>query len=70
MGKTVAIVEKGILVVKLGKSQPWVVNTTLIGKKSSAMTPLFLLTFEIINKNVHNYLVDSVVSFNVMSYVV
>ena len=31
----------------------------LIGKKSRSQTPPFLLTFEIFNRNVRNYLVDS-----------
>ena len=40
----------------------------LIGKKSRSQTPPFLLTFEIFNKNVYNYLVDSRASLNVMPY--
>ena len=40
----------------------------LIGKKSRSQTPHFLLTFETFNKNVHNYLVYSGASSNVMSY--
>ena len=34
------------------------------------MTPPFLLTFEIFNMNVHNFLVDYDTSSNVMPYVV
>jgi hypothetical protein len=34
------------------------VDGTLIGKRSRSQTPPFLLTFEIFNRNVHNYLVD------------
>ena len=40
----------------------------LIGRKSRSQTPSFLLTFDIFNKNVHNYLVDSGDSSNVMPY--
>jgi hypothetical protein len=46
------------------------VNATLIGEKSSSHTPPFLLTFEIYNINVHNFLVDSGASSNVMPYFV
>lgn len=47
------VVKKGKLVVKLRKSQALVVNSTLIGKKSSSMAP-FLITFESFIMNVHN----------------
>ena len=40
----------------------------LIGRKSRSKTPPFLLTFEIFNRNVHNYLVNSGASLNVMPY--
>ena len=40
----------------------------LIGRKSRSQTPPFLLTLEIFNRNVHNYLVDSRASSNVMPY--
>ena len=40
----------------------------LIGRKSRSQTPDFLLTFEIFNRNVHNCLVDSGASSNVMPY--
>ena len=40
----------------------------LIGRKSRSQTPPFLLTFEIFNRNVHNCLVDSRASSNVMPY--
>ena len=43
-------------------------NGELIGRKSRCQTPPFLLTFEIFNRNVHNYLVDSGASSNVMPY--
>ena len=34
-------------------------KTSLIDKNSNSTTPLFLLTFEIYNINVHNYMVYS-----------
>ena len=37
-----------------------------VGGKSKFKTPPFLITFEIFNYNVHNYLVDSGASINVM----
>ena len=37
-----------------------------VGGKSKYKTPQFLPTFEIFNHNVHNYLVDSGASVNVM----
>ena len=37
-----------------------------VGGKSKYKTPPFLLTFEIFNHNVHNCLVDSGASINVM----
>jgi hypothetical protein len=40
----------------------------LIGRKSRSQIPPFLLTFETINQNVHNSLVDSGASSNVMPY--
>ena len=40
----------------------------LIGRKSISQTPPFLLTFEIFNRNVNNYLIDSGASSNVMAY--
>ena len=45
-------------------------NGTLIGRKSRSQTPPFLLTFEIFNWNVHNCLVDSRASSNVIPYLV
>ena len=44
------------------------VDGALIGKRSRSQTPPFLLTFEIFNRNVHNCLVDSRASSNVMPY--
>ena len=44
------------------------VDGALIGRKSQSQTPPFLLTFEIFNRNVHNCLVDSGSSSNVMPY--
>ena len=40
----------------------------LIGKKSRSQTLPFLLTFDILNRNVHNFLVDSGDSSNMMPY--
>ena len=40
----------------------------LIGRKSRSQTPPFLLTLEIFNRNVHNCLVDSGDSLNVIPY--
>jgi hypothetical protein len=42
------------------------VNASLIRKKSRSTTPPFLLTFDIFNRNVHNCMVDSGSSSNVM----
>jgi predicted aspartyl protease len=44
------------------------VNVALIGDRSGSHTPPFILTFEIFNRNVHNCLVDSGASSNVMPY--
>jgi hypothetical protein len=44
------------------------INATNIGTHSKSQTPPFLLTFEIFNFNVHNCLVDSCASSNVMPY--
>jgi predicted aspartyl protease len=43
-------------------------DETLIGRKSRSQTLPFLLTFEIFNRNVHNCLIDSGASSNVMPY--
>ena len=40
----------------------------MIGRKSRSQTPPFLLTFEVFNINVHNFLVESGASSNVMPY--
>ena len=40
----------------------------LIGRKSRSQTPPFLLTFDILNRDVHNCLVDLGASSNVMPY--
>ena len=50
------------------EKRPPRVDGALIGRKSRSQTPPFLLTFEIFNRNVHNYLVDSGDSSNVMPY--
>ena len=44
------------------------VDEALIDKKSRSQIPPFLLTFEIFNHNVHNCLIDSGASSNVMPY--
>ena len=44
------------------------VSATMIERKSKSMTPPFLITFEILNMNVHNCLVDSGASSNIMLY--
>ena len=41
---------------------------TLIGKNSKSTTPPFILMFEIFNQNVHNCMIDSGASSNVMPY--
>jgi hypothetical protein len=43
-----------------------VVNTFLSGQISRSTTPPFLVTFEIFNKNVHNCMMDSCGSSNVI----
>ena len=42
------------------------IGETALGGKSKYRTPAFLLTFDIFNYNVHNCLVDSRASVNVM----
>ena len=44
------------------------VDGSLVGIKSQSQTPPFLLTFDIFNRNVHNYLVDLGDSSNVIPY--
>lgn len=41
-------------------------DITLIGGRSKSHTPPFLLTFEVFNKNLHNCLVDSSASSNIL----
>ena len=58
-----------IQIINFGKSRgkkPSIVNIALFGKKSNSNTHPFLLTLEICNKNVHNCLVNSIASSNVM----
>lgn len=50
---------------KKGDPRP---NGALIGIESGSQIPPFLLTFEIFNCNVHNYLVDFGALSNVMHY--
>jgi len=47
---------------------PLSINNALIGQKSRTQTPPFLLTFEFYNNKLHNCLVDSRASTNVMPY--
>jgi predicted aspartyl protease len=58
-GKTVANVDKTVLGTTTKNQQNSVVNT-------QKNVPPFLLTFEIFNRNVHNCMVDSGASSNVM----
>ena len=44
------------------------VDGALIGRKSRSQTSSFLLAFDIFNRNVHNCLVDTRASSNMMSY--
>jgi hypothetical protein len=46
------------------------INTYSEGRKEKPFVPPFLLTFEVFNRNLHNYLVDSGASSNVMPLVV
>ena len=41
-------------------------DIALIGGRSKSHTPPLLLTFEIFNRNLHNYLVDSGASSNIL----
>jgi hypothetical protein len=43
-----------------------IVNASLTGQRSRSTTPPFLITFDIFNRNVHNCMVDSGASSNVM----
>jgi hypothetical protein len=45
-----------------------IINTASIGAYSKSHVPPFLLTYEIFNFNVHNCLVDSGASSNIMPY--
>jgi len=49
---------------------PQDVSAAMIGRKSKSMTPPFLVAFEIIHMNVHNFLVDFGASSTVMAYAV
>lgn len=44
------------------------VDGSTIGQRSRLVTPPFLLTFKIFNNNVHNYMVDSRASSNVIPF--
>lgn len=56
--------------VKSSEYQPSIVNTTFIAKIYHSMTPRFLLTLQMFNKKVHNCLVDSEASSNVIPYAI
>ena len=43
-------------------------KTSLIGKNSKSTTPPFLLTFDIFNRNVHNFMVNSGALSNFMPF--
>ena len=47
-------------------SKIYPMNVSLIGGRSKSHTPPFLLTFEVFNKNLHNCLVDSGASSNIL----
>jgi hypothetical protein len=51
-----------------GETRKSNINSTSTDKKSRLYVPPFLLTFEIFNRNLHNCLVDSGASSNVMPY--
>ena len=42
------------------------IDVVLIGDRSNSHTPHFLLTYEIYNRNLHNFLIDSWASSNIM----
>ena len=46
------------------------VSAAMIGRKSKSMAPPFLITFEIFNMNVHNFLVEFGASSTIMLYAV
>lgn len=66
-GKAIVASGNVLSTFKTGKNI-FVVNNAMIGKKSNSMTPSFLLTFETFNMSVHNFLVDSGTSSNIMPY--
>ena len=51
-----------------GKGKAIAYKTSLIGKNSNSTTPLFLLTFDIFNRNIHNCMVDSGASSNFIPF--
>ena len=65
--KTSSVENKEKTTMDKRKSNPKV-DGALIGRKSRSQTPPFLLTFDIFNRNVHNCLVDSGASSNVIPY--
>jgi hypothetical protein len=56
--------------INSGETKNSTINSTSTDKKSKLYIPPFLLTFEIFNRNIHNCLVDSGASSNVMPYFV
>jgi hypothetical protein len=46
------------------------INTFLEGRKERPFVPPFLLMFEVLNRNLHNFLVDSEASSNVIPLVI
>ena len=65
--------EKLLKALEIPKKEPPIDNQpeeeigeASLGGKSKYKTPTFLLTFDIFNYNVHNYLVDSRASVNFM----
>lgn len=50
--------------------KPQDVSAAMIGRKSKSMNPPFLITFEILNINVHNCLVDSGASSTMMPHAI
>ena len=67
-GKTATNGEKVKSMVSMGNANQPVINTSIVDKKYSSMTPPFFMTFEIFNMNVHNCLVESRSWSNVMPY--
>ena len=65
LGKVPNIPQQLIMSIDI---QDLVVDGIAIGQTSRSVTPLFLLTFKIFNNNVHNCMIDSGASSNVMPF--